>query len=233
MRTLAAYGVHVFTASGIIFGFLALIAVVEEQRFTAFLMLGIALFIDGIDGTFARWVGVKERTPHIDGVTLDNVIDYVTYVAIPALMVWHWSLVPDGWGVIVGAGMMLASCYTYANANIKTEDSYFVGFPAIWNCVVLYLLILGARPIMSLTVLATCFILSFIPSTYIHPLRVKLLRPVSIVATVLWTLAVCALTWFVLAKGQAASAQPIWLALLVITTLYFGAISLYRSVATS
>ena len=99
MRSLMAYGVHLFTASGIIFAFLALAATVEGARFLAFVYLAIALFIDGIDGTLARAAQVKTRTPNVDGVTLDNVIDYVTYVTIPALMVWHWDLVPTGWGV--------------------------------------------------------------------------------------------------------------------------------------
>ena len=94
MRILAAYGVHLFTASGIIFAFLAMAATVEGDRFLAFLYLAIALFIDGIDGTLARAARVKDLTPNVDGTTLDNVIDYVTYVAIPALMVWHWGLVP-------------------------------------------------------------------------------------------------------------------------------------------
>ena len=229
MHIFLAYSVHLFTASGIVFGFLAMTATVQDQKFTAFLMLGIALIIDGIDGALARAAKVKTILPHMDGTTLDNVIDYVTYVAIPALMVWHWGLVPEGWGLGTGAAMMLASCYTYANANMKTKDAYFVGFPAIWNCVVLYLLIFSAGPIISLAVLIVCFVLSFVPTAYIHPLRVKTLLPVSLIMTLIWAVSSSLLIWEVLARGHSIWDRPVWAGLLTISTLYFGAISLWRS----
>ena len=229
MRNLAAYSVHLFTASGIVFGFLALAATVEGDRFGAFVFLAISLFIDGIDGTMARAARVKTVTPHVDGTTLDNVIDYFTYVAVPALMVWHWELVPAGWGLAAGAAMMLASCYTYANANMKTTDSYFVGFPALWNGVVLYLILFGAGPWVALGVIAICVVLSFVPTAYIHPLRVTTLRPVSIAMTVVWTVALFWLIFTVLAMGQTLWSAPAPATALIVATLYFGAISLWRS----
>lgn len=230
---LLAYGVHLFTASGIIFGFLSMAATVQGDKFTAFLYLGIALFIDGIDGTFARWARVKTITPGIDGTTLDNVIDYVTYAAIPALMIWQWNMVPDGWGLWIGAGIMLVTCYTYANASMKTHDNYFSGFPAIWNLVVLYLLILGTADMTNLVVLLVCGVLTFVPTAYVHPLRVKLLMPVTLVVTAIWISATLMLSYGVLAKGQDALSMPIWFVLFVGSTLYFGGISLWRSFATS
>ena len=233
IRTWAAYGVHLFTATGVVFGFLALMATVEDRMFMAFVYLGVALLIDGIDGTFARWVRVKEVTPHVDGASLDNVIDFFTYAIIPAAMVWFWDLVPEGWGTAAGAAILLASCATYANANMKTADGYFVGFPAIWNVVVLYLVIFGAGPTATLVTIAICFILSFVPTAYVHPFRVRTLMPLTIVATILWSLSASVLTWTVLAKSMTAAEQPLWQALLILSSLYFAGISLWRSFKTS
>jgi len=226
--TLAAYGVHVFTASGVVFGFLALLATIEGQKFLAFTYLGIALAIDGIDGTFARLLKVKERTPHMDGVTLDNVIDFFTYAIIPALMIWRWELAPEGLGVWLGAAILLASCYTYTNANMKTADGYFVGFPAIWNLTVLYLIIFGAGPWVCFGVLTVCVGLSFVPTTYVHPFRVRTLMALTIAITLVWALSVAYQTYWVLLHGHQASDAPLSLGLMLLASFYFAGISLGR-----
>ncbi|MEM9493539.1 MAG: CDP-alcohol phosphatidyltransferase family protein, partial [Myxococcota bacterium] len=110
-----AWAVHAFTASGAVLGFLALIAIIEGDLRAVFLWLGLALFVDGIDGTLARRARVREVTPEVDGATLDNVIDYFNYVAVPAMMVYWFGLVPDGWATVTAATIMAVSCYTFAN----------------------------------------------------------------------------------------------------------------------
>lgn len=184
---IAAWAVHGFTASGAVLGFLSIISILDNDLIGAFLWLGLALLIDGIDGTLARKIGVTDKIPNIDGSTLDNVIDYLNYVIIPALMVYWFQLVPHGWEIILPAGMFLVSLYTFANMNMKTSDFYFSGFPAVWNIAVLYFYILGTNEWVNFSVIIFFFILTFVPIKFVHPLRVKKLRNMTIFATILWS----------------------------------------------
>ena len=184
---IAAWAVHGFTASGAVLGFLAIISIFNNDLVGAFLWLGLALLIDGIDGTLARKIGVLDKTPNIDGSTLDNVIDYLNYVIIPALMIYWFQMVPNGWEIILPAGMFAVSLYTFANMNMKTNDYYFSGFPAVWNIVVLYFYILNTHPIINVIIILLLFIFTFIPIKFVHPLRVKKIRNLTIFCTVLWS----------------------------------------------
>lgn len=188
---IAAWAVHGFTASGAVLGFLAIISILDNDLVGAFLWLGLALLIDGIDGSLARRIGVSDKTPNIDGSTLDNVIDYLNYVIIPALMIYWFQLVPEGWEIILPAGMFAVSLYTFANINMKTSDYYFSGFPAVWNIVVLYFYILNSYKwfdgFFNVGIIIFFYILTFIPIKFVHPLRVKKLRNITIFATILWS----------------------------------------------
>ena len=184
---IAAWAVHGFTASGAVLGFLAIISILNNDLVGAFLWLGLALLIDGIDGALARKIGVLDKTPNIDGSTLDNVIDYLNYVIIPALMIYWFQMVPNGWEIILPAGMFAVSLYTFANMNMKTNDYYFSGFPAVWNIVVLYFYILNTHPIINVIIILLLFILTFVPIKFVHPLRVKKIRNLTIFCTVLWS----------------------------------------------
>ena len=184
---IAAWAVHGFTASGAVLGFLAIISILNNDLVGAFLWLGLALLIDGIDGSLARKIGVLDKTPNIDGSTLDNVIDYLNYVIIPALMIYWFQMVPNGWEIILPAGMFAVSLYTFANMNMKTKDYYFSGFPAVWNIVVLYFYILNTHPIINVIIILLLFIFTFIPIKFVHPLRVKKIRNLTIFCTVLWS----------------------------------------------
>ena len=184
---IAAWAVHGFTASGAVLGFLAIISIFNNDLVGAFLWLGLALLIDGIDGSLARKIGVLDKTPNIDGSTLDNVIDYLNYVIIPALMIYWFQMVPNGWEIILPAGMFAVSLYTFANMNMKTNDYYFSGFPAVWNIVVLYFYILNTHPIINVIIILLLFVFTFIPIKFVHPLRVKKIRNLTIFCTVLWS----------------------------------------------
>jgi phosphatidylcholine synthase len=225
----AAWAVHVFTASGAVLGFLALLAVLNGDKLAVFFWLGLALFVDGIDGTLARRAKVREVTPFVDGTTLDNVIDYFTYVAVPAMLVYWFGLVPQGWETPAAATIMGVSCYTFANANIKTHDCYFSGFPALWNVVVLAFFILQTDPWTNLAVIGVCCVLTFIPLKYIHPFRVPHLRQVNIPVTVVWAVAS---VWLVLANPDVSNLpaeHPLAYWAWIATSLYFVGISLWRS----
>ena len=226
----AAWAVHAFTASGIVLGFLAVVAILEGDRIGAFIWLGLALFVDGIDGTLARFVRVKELTPKFDGTTLDNVIDYFTYVAVPALMIYWFGIVPPGWELPVSAGIMAVSLYTFANTGVKTSDYYFSGFPALWNLVVLYFNVLQTSQWTNLVVVIICAILTFIPVKCVHPLRVRKLRSVTIPVTVLWAATSIRLVLIPTETQKAEEASPFIFWLWVAASIYFVVISLWRSV---
>ena len=183
---IAAWAVHGFTASGAVLGFLAIISIFNNDLVGAFLWLGLALLIDGLDGSLARKIGVTDKTPNIDGSALDLVIDYLNYVIIPALMIYWFQFVPPGWEIYIPAGIVAVSLYTFANINMKTSDYYFSGWPAIWNILVLYFYILGTNLWINLIVIIILYVLTFVPIKFVHPLRVKNLRNYTIFATVLW-----------------------------------------------
>ena len=231
MSRRAAYGVHILTATGVVFGFLSLLAVIEEDRLWAFIWLGMSLMVDGLDGPLARRVRVKQWTPDIDGASLDYVIDFFTYTIIPAVMIWRWELVPQGWALVTASAILLASCYPYANAKFKTSDFYFIGFPAIWSLLVWYLVVLGAGQVTTLVIVLACVVLTFTPTAYVHPFRVTLLRPLLLVASVLWAAAAAWVTWGVLGQGSSAFDLPLASAILILTSTVFAALSIYRSLA--
>ena len=181
---IAAWAVHGFTASGAVLGFLAIISIFNNDQVGSFLWLGLALLVDGLDGTIARKIGVTDKAPNIDGSTLDNLIDYLNYVIIPALMIYWFQMVPNGWEIIIPAGIFAVSLYTFANINMKTDDYYFSGFPALWNIVVLYFYILNTNVYINLIIVIFLSVVTFIPIKFVHPLRVKKLRNITIFCTI-------------------------------------------------
>ncbi len=231
-----AWSVHAFTTSGIVLGFLALVAVLKNDAVAAFMWLGLALFVDGIDGTLARRARVKEYTPNFDGSSLDLVIDFFTYVAVPALMVYWFNMVPvpallptQTWSLICGALIMAVSCYTFANVNMKSFDYYFVGFPAIWNVVVLYFYLFNTGWLVNLIMVLVLSILTFVPVKFVHPLRVTHWRNITIPMTVLWAALTLSLIISSRAPNYADWVYKLELALFGLSSLYFAWISLWRT----
>jgi phosphatidylcholine synthase len=192
---LAAAGVHVFTASGIVCAMFAMLAVIERSWPAMFGWLGAALIIDGLDGTFARMFDVKRRLPRFSGEQLDLVVDYVTYVFIPAVALHRAGLLPGIAGLGLVALILLSSLYHFSDTSSKAEDHCFVGFPAIWNVVAFYFFSF-ALPIWScVLIVLLCAGLTFVPMRWVHPLRVEKLRPLTIVMMGCWCLAAGAVVW--------------------------------------
>jgi len=230
-RVAAAWAVHAFTATGVMLGLFALFATIQGDQRGAFLWLGLALFVDGIDGSLARRFKVREYTPHFDGATLDNVVDYTTYTFIPALMVYFFpGMVPHGFAVLSACIIALTSLYCFANVNMKTSDYYFRGFPAVWNIVVLYFHILRTPEWVNLGIIVLCGILTFVPWKYVHPLRVSRFRPATIAATVLWCFTSFWLIFDAEQPAHPAVSDPLVFAVWVAATLYFGAVCAIRTV---
>ncbi|MGD1933781.1 MAG: CDP-alcohol phosphatidyltransferase family protein [Candidatus Phaeomarinobacter sp.] len=181
-----AWAIHAFTASGAVIAMLALTAVTNGDPQAAFLWLGLAFVVDGLDGPLARRYRVIEVLPRISGETLDLVVDYLTYVVVPAVMLASMGLLPEGWGGATAGVVLAVSLYTFANRDMKTDDNYFEGFPAVWNVLVLYMWVLETDPWANLAVIAVCAVMTFTRLKFTHPMRVVKLRHITLVFTGLW-----------------------------------------------
>jgi phosphatidylcholine synthase len=221
---LPAVGVHLLTASGAVLGLQALAAAAAHQFELAMAWLGAALFVDAADGPLARRFNVKERLPRFCGERLDLIIDYFNYVAIPAFIAERAGLFPDGAGFAGAALMLLASLFHFSDTESKTHDGYFVGFPAIWNIVVLYLLVAPLPKAVALGVIVALALLTFAPVKYVHPVRVRSWRPVTFGVTAAWSAAAVAAT----VNGYPAG--PAVQAVFGLSALYFTALGLSRTI---
>jgi phosphatidylcholine synthase len=181
-----AWAVHALTASGVVIGLLSLLAILEGDARAALLWLGAALAIDGLDGPLARRFQVRQRLPRFDGAVLDLVVDYLTYVVVPALFLYRFGYFPGVVAVAATAFILATSLYIFANADMKTADNYFVGFPAIWNVVALYVYVLD--PPREVTLIGTLLLgaASFSTAKFLHPLRVREGRTMTLAATAVW-----------------------------------------------
>jgi phosphatidylcholine synthase len=166
-----AWLAHAYTATGAVLAFLATADVVEREYRTAFLWLFVQVAVDATDGLLARRLHVYERTPGFDGAKLDDIVDYLCYVFVPALMVWRAPLVPEDWAAPVAAAMLLASAYGFNRDDAKTADHFFTGFPSYWNIVVFYLFIVGLPPIVNAVILIGLAAMVFVPIRYLYPSR--------------------------------------------------------------
>jgi phosphatidylcholine synthase len=189
---LAAAAVHVLTASGAVLALLALRAAQLHDWQTMFQWLGLALAIDAADGPLARRLRVKDRLPRFSGDRLDLIVDYLTYVAVPAYALTEAPLLPEAARLPAAAAVLLSSLFHVADLGSKTEEGYFVGFPAIWNIVLLYLFALGLTPWLALAIVALFVGLTFVPFLAVHPFRVTRLRPLTCLVTAAWAVAAAA-----------------------------------------
>ena len=125
LKVFLSYLVHLFTISGVLLSFLALVASIEQNLELVFFYLALALFVDGVDGSLARMVDVKKHTPTINGEILDNIIDYLNYVFVPVFVIYWFDFVPERTEIISAFIILVVSCYTFTNTNLKTSDFYF------------------------------------------------------------------------------------------------------------
>ena len=220
--------VHLLTGFGIIAGYFALIAVMNNNQKEAFLWLGLAFLIDSIDGTLARKFNVKKNLPNIDGKMLDSIIDFFNYVIIPSIMIYWFRYVPDQFSVLIPAILIFISIYSYVNLNILTNDNYYNGFPAIWNVIVLYFYIFGTSQNVNLILLTLLIFLKFSPLKCIHPLRVKRFKNLSIIFAIIWFLT-SALLILIKQINQISINEIFIMFFWVISNIYFIVISLSKT----
>ena len=190
-----AWLVHAFTASGAFLALLALMAIERADWGMALFWVLVALVVDGVDGSFARWARVKEQAPRIDGDTADLVIDYLNYVFVPTMLIVRAELVPSGIAPALAALILISALYNFTRRDLKTEDNYFRGFPSLWNLVAFYLFL--GRPGVEVGAVTVCLFaaLTFAPVHFVHPFRVRDYGRWLPLLACLWAAATAALLW--------------------------------------
>jgi phosphatidylcholine synthase len=171
MKRLAAYSVHAFTALGAVCGLLALYSIHLGDYKTCFYLLAASLIIDGVDGTLARRVNIKVHASGVDGALLDNMVDYLTYVIVPAFFFLTTPYILSVWRIPLAAAIALSSAFQFTQADAKTDDHFFKGFPDYWNILMFYMYLLPLSPTQNTLILGICVLLVFIPIKYIYPSR--------------------------------------------------------------
>ena len=210
-----AWLAHAYTASGAVLAFLAARAVVDHDYRTAFFWLGVQIFVDATDGLLARALRVHERLPGFNGAKLDDIVDYLTYVFVPALFVWRAVLVPDSWTLGVAAAMLISSAYGFNRAEAKTADHFFTGFPSYWNIVVFYLLIARLPATVNGVVLLALAALVFVPIRYVYPSRTPVLMWPTNIFGAIWGALMLVMLW-----QYPAISQQVFLASLAFPIYY-------------
>ncbi len=221
-RIVAAFAVHVFTACGAACALLALVAAVRAEWARMFLWLGLALVIDGVDGTLARRLRVAELLPRWSGELLDFVVDFPTYVFVPAYAIAAGGLLPPAAALPLGLVVTVTGALYFADRRMKTPDSYFRGFPALWNVAAFYLFLLKPAPWLAAAAIAVLAAATFAPIHFVHPVRVPRWRMLNVAALALWGV----LALFVLAQNLD---PPAWVgAALATIAVYFVIVGLLR-----
>jgi phosphatidylcholine synthase len=204
MNNLNVWAVHLLTASGAAIALAAAIEASASHWQLVFLLLGIAMIVDGIDGPLARRLNVKDRIPWFDGATLDLVVDYSTYVLIPAFVLAESELLSWPYNLVAAVVVAIVGALYFADKRMKTPDDAFRGFPAVWNAVVYQLMVYQLPEPLTLLIIAAFAVLTFSPVEFVHPLRVKRWRPLTIVMSVLWALLAVVALFYNLDPGPVA-----------------------------
>ena len=204
----------------------ATVAVFDGDFRTAFLALIVTTFIDATDGVLARALRVKERLPHYDGARLDDIVDYLTYVFVPVLLIWRAGLLPATWALPVGALVLLASAYGFgqSDAKIQTSDHFFTGFPSYWNIAAVYLYVWGFARSTNAIILIGLALLVFVPIRYIYPSRTTRLKIPTLVLGSAWAMLIMWMVW------RLPATDGPWMMLSMVFFVYYFALSLWMNV---
>ncbi|HEY3833852.1 MAG TPA: CDP-alcohol phosphatidyltransferase family protein [Acidimicrobiia bacterium] len=182
----AGWILHVFTASGVIVGMLGLESIVEGHARAAILWLVVAMLMDGIDGPIARKINVRHAIPHIDGNTLDLIVDYFTCTIVPVAFLDKFDMLPDNTIALTGFVILLTGALWMARTDMETEDRWFRGFPAEWNVIIPTLFLLNANEWFNLAICASLCVLTTMHVEFPHPVSVREKRPMSLLAMTVW-----------------------------------------------
>lgn len=183
-----AFCVHILTACGAALALMAMLLATSEEWPLMFGVLGIALIVDAADGPLARKLRVTDLAPRWSGEVLDLVVDFLTYVFVPAYAIMVAGLMPPGWSIVSGIAIVVSGALYFADREMKTTDNSFQGFPAVWNVVAFYMLLLRPEPWNAAATVAVFVALIFVPVRFVHPFRVRYLRQLNIALVALWSL---------------------------------------------
>jgi phosphatidylcholine synthase len=223
----SAAAVHLYTASGAVLAFLIVLAAIQGDAVQALWWGLVALIIDGTDGTLARRFRVSETMPWFDGRRLDDIVDYLTYVFAPVLLLWKLGYLPQGLsGVILATLPLLASSYQFCRVDAKTDDHFFLGFPSYWNVVAFYAIVFNLSPLTVGATLLICSLLVFVPIRYLYPSRTAAFRTLTLVVTGLWVLC------YALILQQMPSPHPLLTNFSLLYIFYYIGLSLYLTYQT-
>ena len=190
-----AWLVHLLTSTGAIWALLALAEILDRDWAMALLWLLVALAVDGVDGSLARWAQVKTQVPRIDGEALDLIVDYLNYVFVPTIFMWRAGLMPEALAPWLAAAIQVSSLYLFTRRDMKSADNYFLGFPSLWNLVAFYLFVTGASPAAGAIAVAALVALTFAPVHFVHPFRVRDYGIWLPLISCLWAASACFLLW--------------------------------------
>lgn len=218
------WAAHLYTALGAGTALAATLAVLDGDVRAAFLWLILAVVIDATDGALARALRVKERLPGFDGALLDNLVDYLTYVFVPVLLMLRAGLLPAGpVGAAVGVAALLASGYGFCHheAKVETTEHFFTGWPSYWNIVALYLYLWGLSPAVNAVILLGLAVLVFVPLRYVYPTRTVTLRGPTLLLGAAWGILILVVVW------RLPATDGPWFALSHVSPVYYYALSLW------
>lgn len=186
LRSIPAWGVHLFTATGAVWGLLAILAIFDGDYKMMIVWMIVSMLVDGFDGMLARWADVKKYANSIDGALLDNILDYLNYVLVPAIFLIKADVLPEPVRLLTACLILLTSAYQFTQVDAKTEDHHFKGFPSYWNVAALYMLLMNLPPWVNFGFLLLFNILVFVPIKYIYPSRNSYLRRLTLALTYLY-----------------------------------------------
>ncbi len=219
-----AVAVHLYTASGAVLALLILVAAFQGDAVRALWLMLASLIIDSTDGLLARRLRVSEALPFFDGAMLDNIVDYMTYVFAPMVLLWSGGYLPEGTpGVVVAALPLLASSYQFCRVDAKTDDHFFLGFPSYFNVVAFYAIVFEPAAGTLAAVLVVCSLLVFVPIRYVYPTRTIAFRKLSLALTALW------LINYAVILLQMPEPDPLILGFSVLYLCYYFGLSFYLS----
>lgn len=186
MPIIFAWLVHLYTASGAVIAFFALLLIEQAKFQDAFWLMALAVLIDASDGTFARMVRVKELIPWFDGDRLEDIVDYLNYVLVPSLLLIRADLLPQQDASWLAAAPLAASAYGFCQKEAKTSDHFFLGFPSYWNIVAFYLYVMQTPRWLNAFLILILSVLVFVPIRYLYPSRSPILRGLTNSLGILW-----------------------------------------------
>lgn len=222
-RQAAAWGVHLFTASGGVASLLAMLAIGDGRWHAALVWMAAAMVVDSFDGMLARSVDAGRVLPHFDGALLDNMVDYLGYVAVPAYFLVESRLLPADTALPAAAAVLLASSYQFAHHEAKTADHFFTGFPSFWNVAVLYLYYGGLAPGINLAVIGLLALGVFLPLRWLYPSRMTRFRGPTLAVTLAWGASVAAILVLDPPAGSTlVAASAAYVAFYVVVSLWLG-----------